>query len=442
VLLAVICLDIPLQFDVHLAYREEVSDFGSLVGINLSITTLCLAVLYTTWALQLLSGAAQVARPNVRASLPAAAYLTIVALSTLWARDPMLAVFSVALIGQMYLLYLYVASTVRSREDVLFIVAFLLIGLIVESLLITFMRVTGSDLGLEGMTGRVEFDRAAPGENRVSGTLGSPAAAAAYLSMLMAPAVGVLLTRLDHRLKLLAAGALALGGVSLIFTLTRGGWIAAALAVTLLCVLAWRRGWLPLYVPLMVCATVALIGIAFQSTILVRFFGDDRGAALARVHLMELAWNMIQDQPLLGVGANNFAFMIKEYATPEFGGKWLYTVHNAYYLTWAEIGLGGLLALVVFLTVSILRGWRVWQFRDRALSPIALGFTAAFIGHMSHLFVDVFNARPHFQLVWLIAGLLAALATRVPFESSATVTLPKRLRSIRPFRSPAKAGAP
>jgi O-antigen ligase len=233
----------------------------------------------------------------------------------------------------------------------------------------------------------------------------------------MAPAVALMLSKVDHRLKLLGAGGLALGGIALIFTLTRGGWVAAALAVAILCILVWRRGWLPAYVPLVVGLTVAVIGVFFQSSIVVRFFGDDRGAALARFHLMDLAWNMIQDHPLLGVGANNFGYMISEYATPEFGGKWLYTVHNAYFLAWAEIGLGGLLALLTFLFVAILRGWRVWRFADQTLSPLALGFTAALIGHMSHLYVDVFNARPHFQLVWLIAGLLAALATHAAFRA-------------------------
>lgn len=418
VLLAAILLDIPLQFDAHLGYREDVSNFGSLAGINVSVTTVALIALYAIWTVQLLTGRPDAPRPAVRASLPAAAYLAIVTLSVTWARDPSLAIFSVALIAQMYLLYLYVASTVRTREEVVFIVTFLLVGLVLESLIIIVARVTGLDFDLLGARTRSFVDAAAPGENRVSGTLRSPAAAAAYLSQLMAPCVAVLIARVDQRLKLLALVGLGLGGMALIFTLTRGGWIAAALSVALFCVLAWRRGWMPPAVPLLLGLVTVAVGALFQNSILIRFFGDDRGAALARVHLMSLAWNMIRDHPILGVGANNFAYLLPEYATPEFGGKWLYTVHNAYYLTWAELGIFGLLALVSFLLVAIARGWRVWQWRDRTLAPLALGFSVALVGHMTHLAVDVFNARPHFQPVWLIAGLLTALATGASYRTA------------------------
>lgn len=416
-LLAAILLDIPLQFDAHLGYREDVSDLGALAGINVSVTTVALVVLYAIWGIQLLTKRPDTPRPAFRASLPAAAYLAVVTLSVSWARDPSLAVFSAALILQMYLLFLYVASTVRTREEVVFILTFLLIGLVLESSIIIVARVTGLDFNLLGARSRSFVDQAAPGENRVSGTLRSPAAAAAYLSQLTAPCVAVLVARFDHRLKMLALAALGLSGIALIFTLTRGGWIAAALSVALFCALAWHRGWLPPAVPLVLGLIVAGVGAVFQGSILIRFFGDDRGAALARVHLMSLAWNMIRDHPILGVGANNFAFVLPEYTTPEFGGKWLYTVHSAYYLTWAELGIFGLLAFVTFLLVAIARAWRVWRWRDRTLSPLALGFGTALVGHLSHLFVDVFNARPHFQPVWLVAGLLAALATGPTFRN-------------------------
>ena len=39
----------------------------------------------------------------------------------------------------------------------------------------------------------------------------------------------------------------------------------------------------------------------------------------------------------------------------------------------------------------------------------ALGFTAAILGHMAHMFVDLFNQRWQVQLLWLIAGLITAI---------------------------------
>jgi O-antigen ligase len=124
---------------------------------------------------------------------------------------------------------------------------------------------------------------------------------------------------------------------------------------------------------------------------------------------MQLAWSIIKDHPVFGVGANNFALVIPQYTTPAIANVWLYTVHNNYLLVWAETGVVGLGAFIAFLLVTVGRGWRVWRVRDRVLSPLALGLAAAVIGHMVHMLVDLFNMRPETQLLWLVAGLITAM---------------------------------
>src|SRR5687768_8056519 len=49
VLLALLLLDLPLQFDMNIGNREDVAVLGSLAGYNLSITTAALAGLYALW---------------------------------------------------------------------------------------------------------------------------------------------------------------------------------------------------------------------------------------------------------------------------------------------------------------------------------------------------------------------------------------------------------
>src|SRR5207245_8310594 len=58
-----------------------------------------------------------------------------------------------------------------------------------------------------------------------SDLIGAPNSAASYLGMLMAMAVGVLLAKVGRMDKYLAAAALAMGTIPLIFTLSRGGWL-------------------------------------------------------------------------------------------------------------------------------------------------------------------------------------------------------------------------
>ena len=97
------------------------------------------------------------------------------------------------------------------------------------------------------------------------------------------------------------------------------------------------------------------------------------------------------------------------YVTSEFRQAFLYTVHNKYLLVWSELGIGGLLAYLAFLFGVLRKGWACWRENDHLLSTLALGFTAAIIGHMVHQTVDIFHDRAITQLLWLVAGLLVAM---------------------------------
>jgi len=221
--------------------------------------------------------------------------------------------------------------------------------------------------------------------------------------------MSVLLTQARPGVKWLAALGFALGSLALIFTLSRGSWIGFVVSISILCLLAWRRGWLSPTVPIVVVIVALMLFLPLQDAISVRLFGDDAGAAQSRIPLMRLAFRMIQDNPVLGVGANNYSIIIQRYATSEFDDEWLYTVHNHYLLLWAETGIVGLVAFVWLLLAILHRGRQSWKSNDRLLSPLALGFTAAILGHMAHMFVDFFNQRPQVQLLWLIAGLITAI---------------------------------
>jgi len=43
------------------------------------------------------------------------------------------------------------------------------------------------------------------------------------------------------------------------------------------------------------------------------------------------------------------------------------------------------------------------------LAPLALGFTAAILGHMAHMMFDTFHSRPNVQSLWLDAAMIGAL---------------------------------
>lgn len=407
VLLAIVVLDIPFQLETNFYHRDAAAEFGGLGGFNVSATTAALAALYAAGLIDCLARRNRPVLPSLSAVLPFGAYLLFAALSVVSAYDTGLYWRGLFLLVQMFLLYVYLLWSIRTRDDVRAMVMLLIAGLVVESLVMIGLSRATQGFQLAGMTFRVDIplDGLPP---RIGGTVGSPNNAAAFLSLLLAPAVGVLLTNAGRIFKTLAILGVSVGWLALILTQSRGGWIAAALSIAILYFAHRRRGRVPLAAPFLLGVCVTALSLTAYQTIAERLTADDHGSAYVRVPLMMTALEIIGDHPILGVGANNYTAALERYR-PTFTGDWLYTVHNQYLLIWAETGIGGLVAFVSFLIVTLRRGWQQWKRADAFLSPIALGFTAALIGHMVHMNVDLFNGRPQIQLLCVVAALVAAM---------------------------------
>jgi len=209
--------------------------------------------------------------------------------------------------------------------------------------------------------------------------------------------------------KLLAALAFSSGVLGMVLTASRGGWGSFAIALLMLWLLAWRKGWLSLQRSFAIVILTVLLSALFHDTIRTRLVSDDRGAAYSRVPLMDLAFRVIKENPVFGVGPNNFAFVIDDYITPEFRNAWIYTVHNKYLLIWAETGIAGLLAFLWFVAATLRAAWHCRRSRDPVVAPLGFGLAAAVLAHSAHMFVDVFNDRPLNQLLFFIAGLTTAI---------------------------------
>jgi putative inorganic carbon (hco3(-)) transporter len=414
ILLAVVLLDIPFQIDQNFAYRYDAAELGALGGFNISLTTIALAGLYAAWILDHLVHRHHSPDVPARLLLPLALYVSLSGLSVVTALDAGLYARGMSLLLQMFLLYVYLVGTVRTASDVTFVVAWLLCGLALESLIILGLGLAGEGFNFPGVAARVdlysdEFGVAA----RFGGTVGSPNNAGMYLEMLLAPAIAVLATTLGRPYKVLAVLGLGLGSAALMTTYSRGSWLAASLSLVIVCLSLWRGRRLSPAVPVVFLVLLSAIALLFHEAVSNRLTGDDRGAARSRVSLMGTAFEIIEDDPVRGVGANNYTAAL-ERRMSLFGNQWLFTVHNQYLIVWAETGLAGLAAFLWFLLAALRYGWQRWRRADALLSPLALGFTAALAGQMVHMHVDLFNSRPQLQLLVTVAALLAVMSRMEP----------------------------
>lgn len=400
-------VEIPLQLDKYFMFHEHDASLGAVGGLNVSLTTLAIAILYWLW----LGGAAiqrQGFHLRFNFGVPMLIYILAVAVSTASASVPMLSIFDVFLLAQAYLLFFYLANRVQHRSDLLFCITCLAITILTQSFFIFGLAAMG-----ESAVGQVyqigPIDLAVWEDGRPTGTMNSAVLAGSTLAIMWLPCTTISVVDASKNVKMICGFAIVFGLLAIFLTQTRGAILSSALGATLIGIGLLSRNWLPKWT---IPATIFLsliCALPLYNVIKKRVQGDDSGSASARLHLSAIAMEMIQDRPFLGSGAGNCHITGQRYADQaKYRAEWYYTIHCKYLLVWIETGLFGLVTFLSVLAMGIRQGLATWFTRQKNLAPIGLALAAAIVGHMLHMFVDVFNSRTQVQILWVILGLSAA----------------------------------
>jgi O-antigen ligase len=241
--------------------------------------------------------------------------------------------------------------------------------------------------------------------------------------------------------------------------------VLVVVAVPLLLLAQSRGAWLAL------AGTMALLGLGRRRMALVPF-----GAALLAAGMMVLAagptalaaalravagggqvsWRgrlwadaveLVGQQPLTGVGLNNFPFVYSR--RPEYEGGFVFQgisqAHNTLLQAALDYGLPGFVAVVGIYGAL---GWTAWRVRRRLagtpLEAAVVGLTFGLLAHALHGSVDAasIGAKPGF-LAWAVAGALVGARVHGPRWSGRAMRAGRRERSPRVSRSrQLHAGAP
>jgi O-antigen ligase len=408
VLLALVILDVPLQWDFNLSYHQAAAKLGALGGLDISLTTMALAALYGAWIAEALARH-PTDRLRLRPAAPLLVYIGFLILSLAVSHNRTLSSFEIALLIQVTMLFVYLTCRLR-RSDIAFVTTTLAAGLLIESLVMLAQRYAGFELDIGGLSTRQLQVAGSENLSRIGGTVGSPNSAGGYIALTLMPVFVLLVMPGSRARKVVAAAASIVAPIALILTFSRGGWLSLVVSLVALLTLGVRRASVPARAP--VIATVVLVAAAaiFHGAISHRLNGNDNNAAASRVPLMRLAGDMIQRHPLTGIGANTFAIRIPDFAGPEFSSSWLYTVHNKYLLVWAEAGVGAFAAFMWFLVATIRSGLRASRRVDRELALLAAALTAAVVGQMADMLVEPYHSRAEIQGLVVAAALITACA--------------------------------
>jgi putative inorganic carbon (hco3(-)) transporter len=432
-LIAVIILDIPLQLDVNLNYHPAAANLGSLGGLELSVSTVAVVALYIGWLVEVLLRPTTAPKPRMKATAPMAIYVGITAISVITAANRELAVFGIVLLVQTFLVYLYLSSTLRTVREIRFVA-----GLIVVALLLEAAVVVGLGAGvIRHLPEIITGTRSGGFVDRYGGTIGDPNTAGSFFATTITLSVAWFLMPARRAVRVAAAAAAGVGLVALGLTGSRGGSMSLIISLVLLSIWAVRRGWTrPRHI--IAVAVVAMIFVApVAGRVATRLTTNDRGAAASRLPLDQLAVQMIERRPILGVGVNNVGTELKRSAGPPYVGKWLYVVHNKYLLVAAEAGIAAFAAFLWFLGSTLQRARRAARRGDRLVAPLAAALGASVVGQMVGMLVGIFDSRPYIQMLAVVAASIIAIDALASRTIPGEAPLPGQ--SMRD-RQPAAAG--
>ncbi|MBI4468903.1 MAG: O-antigen ligase family protein [Acidobacteria bacterium] len=260
---------------------------------------------------------------------------------------------------------------------------------------------------------------------RISGPLSDPN----FYAQILVPLVPLALFRLwdesKLHLKVIAAYALSVTLLAVVFTYSRGGGLALALVLLLAAItkkvkLRYLLVSLSIIIPLLLVVPEEFevrLGTLNQ---LVPGEGAPSSASdtsfQERILLTRTAWEMFSDQPLLGVGAGNYSEHYEEYSQrvgstissyKDFGARRF--PHSLYLEIAAEMGLIGLIlfgvivALVLSKALDAVRWFRVT--RDPHSAGMVYSLLLGFIGYLT---TSLFLHGHYLRYLWLLVALVAA----------------------------------
>lgn len=255
---------------------------------------------------------------------------------------------------------------------------------------------------------------------RVSGLLGHPNLMGAYLGLTLPLVLAMMFTDWRAWAKVLLAVVFLTGVGVLVLTLSRAAWVDFAVAVTVLgLVLAFHPELRARHLALKTAVLAAFVvgGIIAAAPVLSRLTGSDSGATDFRWQWVGIAWDMVQDRPVLGFGLNGFAYHAIDYSPYSVGkmvemyGNILPAVHNVYMLVWAEQGTVGLL-LYLGLQVHVL--WlAVGNARlrlDDTVHMVSIGCACGMLAVMVDGLASFYQRVPAPARVWWILMALVVAA--------------------------------
>ncbi len=436
--LLVFCL--PFQTR-KIIYQWGENGFNEWTSAFLYLTDILIFILFLFWFLRskkkrFFKNGIKVAKGAVtRGAFWLVVFLAITLVSLIQARNIQLGFYHWFKLLELALLFFYVKNNFRELLNFTRLSQALVMSGFVQSLIVFGQYAGQKDLGLRflaesplgvGINGVAKIIVDGLVMIRPYGSLPHPNILAAFLLLCVFCLYFLWLSKKRSfvwNCSLIVAGFLILSAFWLSFS--RIAILVFLITIPLYFILLLKQKYEPEYEKPIGKIILIFLFIVFCSALFISLAGAEVSSRFAisaseqavglRVFYNEMAFSVINEYPLLGIGQGNFVWEISQ--ALDSMSSWLYQpVHNIYLLIASETGLIGLVAFLMFLFLILsqvrLREWIPGQARNDNLQKNApyLGLVIVFFGFLfMGLFDHFFGTLQQGQLMfWLILGIIAS----------------------------------
>ena len=412
-------LSLPIFFDINFFYRDYAPFYVSANGFTVTLFDIFFFPLFFIW----LSNRNKIGAANLKMPRVFIWFFILIfffnLLSSLISPFPFFSISALVWIIKAFLIFMYFMNNYKDEETLkvlgrIFGLILLMQGIIVLEQkfvgAIFTQELIGKQIAIVSLIGNQEVQR-------VAGSLSHPNNLAMFLNLFIPVGLFLLLREKKAKWRAFFGISLFLAILAELWTSSRGGWIALACSVTFaISILMHKRGVNIIKIVLsivLVSVTAATILLGTSETFRTRVFGEDYGTADLRIPLMQIAENMIVDNPVLGVGLNVYAARMQDYDnTNEYVSKYYpYPVHNTYLLMAAESGLPALIVFLSLIGFILYRALQAFYKQEGINEVILLGLLTGIITWLIHNLANLDDPYMN-NAIWAILGMIVGLTAK------------------------------
>lgn len=346
------------------------------------------------------SGDAQLTKTKM--DFPIALFLVIITISTITSTTFLGSIRDLALhLGDLSILFVLV-NWIKDKNGLYVIITILIVTASLISLYGIYQYLVGVELDETWIDMGTNPDISV----RVYSIFDNPNILAEYLVMILPLSISMFIYSRMLNKKIIFFGASLVMLITLILTSSRGGWLGFAFSCTIF-ILLFKRGFLLGLIPIGILGYFILPDPIINRIMSIGNLRDTSNAY--RLNMWLITLEIIRDNWMAGVGFGHLPY--KETFENYSDTIVTYHSHNTYLQTLAEMGVPGLLVLLLFLLVLFKYGIKyLIKQDDRYIVLMATGALSSLAGIMVHGFFENILYLPKIIFTfWIIVSIILVL---------------------------------